>query len=184
MPKGIKGFQKGNKIGLGRKVWNKDKKMNDYPQIGFQKGHTRSIGEKNPMYGKKHTPETIEKNAKAQKGNTNVRGKHWKIKDTSNMSGEKNSQWQGGKSFEPYSIDWTDILREAIRTRDNYICQICGIHQDELDGFSKLLDVHHIDYDKKNCNPNNLVTLCRSCHLKTNINREYWKQYFQTYYEN
>lgn len=38
--------------------------------------------------------------------------------------------------------------------------------------------VHHIDYNKLNCNPNNLITLCKSCHMKTNFNREYWLDYF------
>ena len=41
------------------------------------------------------------------------------------------------------------------------------------------LDVHHIDYDKTNCDPNNLVSLCDSCHAKTGFgNRERWKMYF------
>ena len=26
--------------------------------------------------------------------------------------------------------------------------------------------LHHIDFDKKNCHPDNLQTLCRSCHMK------------------
>ena len=41
------------------------------------------------------------------------------------------------------------------------------------------LCIHHIDYDKKNNNPENLITLCNSCHTKTNIkNRDYWKNYY------
>ena len=40
------------------------------------------------------------------------------------------------------------------------------------------LDVHHIDYDKKNSNHDNLVSLCHSCHMKTNVEkkRNYWTQ--------
>lgn len=26
-----------------------------------------------------------------------------------------------------------------------------------------------------NCNPNNLIALCRKCHMKTNFNRDYYK---------
>lgn len=37
---------------------------------------------------------------------------------------------------------------------------------------------NHIDYNKKNCNPKNLITLCRKCHSKTNSNRDYWINYF------
>ena len=94
------------------------------------------------------------------------------------MAGEKNPFWKGGKSFELYSKDWYSTLREDIRKRDNYTCQECGIHQDELQGFYKRLDIHHIDYNKHNCNPINLITLCRRCHSKTNSNREFWYKYF------
>ena len=87
-------------------------------------------------------------------------------------------RWKGGKSYEIYPEDWTDDSRDSIRKRDNYICQECGLHQDELKGRFKKLDIHHIDYDKDNLNPNNLITLCRSCHIKTNGNREYWTNYF------
>jgi hypothetical protein len=84
---------------------------------------------------------------------------------------EKNPQWKGGKSFEPYTVDWTKTLKRSIRERDNYICQICN----QYGQF-----VHHIDYDKKNCSPNNLITLCNSCHTKTNKNREEWIKYFDS----
>jgi len=91
-----------------------------------------------------------------------------------NQRGEKSPFWKGGIANDPYSYDWTDILRESIRERDNYVCQICGIHQDELNGWHKKLDIHHIDYNKDNLNPDNLITLCHRCHSKTNYNREYW----------
>lgn len=82
---------------------------------------------------------------------------------------EKHWNWKGGISFEPYSIDWTQTLKKAIRERDKYTCKICGLY-----GF----DVHHIDYNKKNCNSDNLITLCHSCHIKTNYNRNYWQKFF------
>jgi len=85
-------------------------------------------------------------------------------------SKDKCTFWQGGKSFEPYSIDWTRTLRRSIRERDNYLCMICLKY-----GY----DVHHIDYNKKNCNPDNLITLCRGCHMKTNLNRSKWIAYFK-----
>ena len=94
------------------------------------------------------------------------------------LSKEKNPNWQGGKSYEHYPEEWKESFRIIIRERDNFICQECGLLQSELKGFHKKLIVHHIDYDKKNLNPENLITLCRSCHIKTNINREYWTNYF------
>jgi len=85
------------------------------------------------------------------------------------MALEKNPNWKGGKSFEPYPLDWNRSLKISIRERDNYVCQICNQYGRYI---------HHIDYDKRNCNSNNLITLCHSCHSKTNFNRIYWKVYF------
>jgi len=110
-------------------------------------------GRDNPMYGKKHTEEARKKISK----------------NHADISGIKNPNWEDGKSFEPYSIDWTETLRRVIRERDHYICLLCGQSGNE---------VHHIDYDKKNCNPKNLITLCHNCHLKTYRNRKYWIQHF------
>ena len=86
------------------------------------------------------------------------------------MIGENNPSWIDGRSFEPYPREWTDELRKKIKSIDNYTCQLCGANSP--------LDVHHIDYDKKNCNPRNLITLCKNCHPKTNYNRKYWIEYF------
>jgi len=76
-------------------------------------------------------------------------------------------------------MKWTDILREAIRKRDDYVCQICNVRQDKLKNRFKKLDVHHIDYNKKNCDPKNLIALCKNCHIKTNYNRDKWIEYFK-----
>jgi hypothetical protein len=38
--------------------------------------------------------------------------------------------------------------------------------------------VHHIDYDKTNNHPSNLVTLCHNCHSRTNYDRPSWRGYF------
>lgn len=89
-------------------------------------------------------------------------------------SKEKNYFWKGGISFYPYSMDWNKTLKRSIRERDHYTCKICGELQSD-----RAFDVHHIDYDKLNCNPDNLITLCHHCHAKTNNNREYWIKYFK-----
>jgi hypothetical protein len=90
--------------------------------------------------------------------------------------GENNPSWKGGISIlKTYPLDWTETLKESIRERDKYECKICGIHQDEID---ISLHVHHIDYDKDNLNPENLISLCPSCHSKTNHDREEWIEYF------
>jgi hypothetical protein len=86
--------------------------------------------------------------------------------------GERNPNWRGGVSFEPYPTDWTSDLKESIRRRDGYACRLCGKTQDEN---GSKLDVHHIDYDKGNLDPQNLISLCVSCHRKTNGARLYWQ---------
>ena len=73
-------------------------------------------------------------------------------------------------------------LKESIRRRDNYRCQQCFRHQDELfdkNGRRKKLAIHHIDYDKKNNHPSNLISLCNSCHMQTNFSRKDWIEYFK-----
>jgi endogenous inhibitor of DNA gyrase (YacG/DUF329 family) len=89
--------------------------------------------------------------------------------------GENNPNWRGGLSFEPYPIQWRRSLRKHIRERDGRICQICKLHESEYD---KKLDIHHIDYNKKNLDPANLISLCHSCHSKTSGNRECWIAFF------
>ena len=89
------------------------------------------------------------------------------------ISGENSYLWRGGIKY-PYSQDWTNTLKEAIRQRDKYRCQICSIKQEEM---SEKLAVHHIDYSTTNCDPDNLISLCRSCHAKTNYKREKWQHF-------
>lgn len=91
--------------------------------------------------------------------------------------GKLNSNWQGGISFGLYPLGWTKTFKEQIRYRDGYKCQNleCGVSEVEC---RRKLDVHHIDYDKENLNPKNLITLCMKCHRKTNGNRDYYYAYF------
>lgn len=121
-----------------------------------------NVGEKNPMYGKKHTKDAIK-----------IISKTWF--EGGQTAGDKHWNWRGGIAFEPYPLGWTQTFREQIRYRDSYKCQLCGMPEIEQ---GRKLEVHHIDYDKKNIKPDNLITLCKSCHMKTNFNREYWKDLF------
>jgi len=88
---------------------------------------------------------------------------------------ENSPTWRGGKSFEKYGTKWTKKLKEFIRNRDNRTCRECKKTEDEL---AYLLSVHHIDYNKKNNSKDNLISLCRSCHSKTNFNRQDWKKHY------
>ncbi len=71
-------------------------------------------------------------------------------------------------------------LKDQIRKRDNYTCQNCDMTEEEhIIVLGEVLSVHHIDYNKKNCNKNNLISLCRQCNARVNFNRKYWKEYFE-----
>jgi 5-methylcytosine-specific restriction endonuclease McrA len=146
------------------------------------------------VIGRKHTDEAKRKNRVAHLGKSNTAESNKKRStkllgvaksDThrENISkskkGSGNHRWLGGIAKLPYSQDWTEDLKDAIRKRDGYTCKICGKVQGEIDrDYHKKLTVHHIDYDKKNCNPTNLISLCVSCHAKTGTMRRQWLLYF------
>ena len=88
------------------------------------------------------------------------------------MSGEKSPVWKGGISFLPYPPEFNNKLKHKIRKRDDFTCQLCGIKNYLGQA------VHHIDYEKNNCDPLNLITLCISCNVKVNKNRNFWENYF------
>jgi hypothetical protein len=77
------------------------------------------------------------------------------------------------KQYEPYTDEFNKEFKKIIAERDNFTCQLCN----ELlpDNFA----VHHIDYNKKNSSPKNLIFLCSYCHGKTGHNRDFWKSHFQ-----
>ena len=140
----------------------------------------------NPNYGMKgkhHSEETKKRWSIIRKGMPSAfKGKHHTEEAKRKLGeykGKRASNWQGGKSFEPYSVDWTETLKRSIRERDNYICQLCGKTQiEQIEEIEKKLSVHHIDYNKKNCNPKNLTTLCNRCNARVNFNRDYWEKQF------
>ena len=93
-------------------------------------------------------------------------------------AGEKHHNWQGGKSYEPYTYHFNEKLKEKIRKRDGRICSLCA--KTEIEN-GKRLAVHHMDYVKENCSEDNLITLCISCNIKVNSNRVFWTGFFAGY---
>jgi hypothetical protein len=100
----------------------------------------------NAFLGKQHTQATKERLREA---------------NTGKFRGEDGPNWQGGVSSLPYGKEWTRWLRQAIRQRDGNACRFCSRTHGKM-------DVHHIDFDKDNNTPTNLICLCASCHGKAN----------------
>jgi hypothetical protein len=96
------------------------------------------------------------------------------------IRGDKSPNWRGGIQYEPYPAAFNDYLKEEIRKRDNYTCQMCGmIDEEHIQIYGYCLSIHHIDYIKENCHKSNLISLCNQCHSRTNYNREHWINYFR-----
>jgi len=71
-------------------------------------------------------------------------------------------------------------IRSKIRKRDNYTCQNCGmIEIEHIQKFKKILEIHHIDYNKNNNIEHNLITTCHTCNTKANLNKSYWITYYK-----
>jgi 5-methylcytosine-specific restriction endonuclease McrA len=159
----------------GKTAWNKNKKADplliqrmvntrkekgNYSLTNEQKEQRRKTALDNHfgtwMTGRKRSKESIDKQREK-------------------ISGQKNYQWIEDRSILLYPKEFDRQFKDLIRKRDNYKCFLCNKKQEEQKSF---LNVHHIDYDKKNLNPKNLISLCRSCHSKTNTNRKWWIEFF------
>lgn len=94
-----------------------------------------------------------------------------------------------------YAPEWFDIIRPQILARDNYTCSDCGIRHrsrvykssrgsyvvvDEFTEawarangkkvFTIYLNVAHLDQNKQNNNPSNLLSKCPRCHARFDAN--------------
>lgn len=183
------GFKKGNQLGKQ----NKGRKRID-ASIRM-KGNTLwkcNIGRKRTEEFKKKISKSVKKRYRSgekfgfQKGELNIskkidirkinsekhKGKTSWNKGKPYLALDKHWNWKGGISFEPYPTLFNKKLKKLVIERDKFECKL-------FQNKNKILYVHHIDYNKKNCNPENLITLCPSCHTKTNYNRNKWMKFFK-----
>ncbi len=85
----------------------------------------------------------------------------WRDGSYKNVSGKNHWRWKGGGS-NVYPNKFNRTLKNFIKSRDNYQCQICS--RDLRN--SKLARIHHRDGNKENCDQDNLILLCKFCHGK------------------
>jgi hypothetical protein len=132
----------------------------------FQKNHPVSQHTRDRVResstGRKHTTEAKKKISDAGIGR--IPWNKGKVGMFSTGKGRKPWNYIDGRSKVKwpcrYGDDWANI-REMIHKRDNYTCQDCGIKDTRF-------DIHHIipfTLTRDN-SPENLVTLCRGCHMK------------------
>ena len=131
-----------------------DETKQKYSQVSKKRYNTiESIRKNMDRTGIENTPEAKEKIAKKLRGSLNHR-------------------WKGGISSEhklfQCSPEWEHIAKK-IRKKYSYICYNCGKNPS--------YDVHHIiPWRKtKDNSENNLVLLCKSCHMKSEHNPDYLK---------
>jgi hypothetical protein len=159
--KGVKGFQKGNKLGAG----NTYRLGTHYVMPNETK---RKIG-----LAQKGKPESKETKLKLKTIRKNQMTQDIKDRISKTLVGkmvkEKHWNWKGGISTDIQirvnSYEWKQI-RKVIYQRDNWSCQICGVQYKDKNG--RGMHVHHIiPYRVTRDNSNeNLITLCTSCHMK------------------
>jgi len=199
----VMGYQKGHVFHSGTKLfvkgqvpWNKNKTYCNPSEAG-ENHYSKRPGFVHFRKGKKLSASHYEALKKAGlwnkgkkawnkgiKGRTNTGRTHFKKgispwnknKKLPQFSKENSPHWKGGISFEPYPFEFNKQIKERVRVRDNFKCQLCGVPQLEC---KQLHCSHHIDYDKKNCKIDNLILLCHKCHAYTNYNRNFWIKWFK-----
>lgn len=92
------------------------------------------------------------------------------------MKGEGNHRWRGGISREGVVLRREiKLLRPTIYARDNHRCRLCG-------NSGGRLTIHHVSpiWARPDLarDADNLVTLCRSCHLRVNNHEEDYAEAF------
>lgn len=142
----------------------------------FARGHNLRVkhpleGRENWWKGRTHTPETCAAISRAAS-----RPKPWIRGERNGMAGRtgsSNPNWKGGVAPERQRLyasgEWRAIVRE-VKRRDGG-CVRCHSAAD--------LHVHHVrsfaEYPELRLDPDNLVTLCRLCHVEAHRKEVSWE---------
>lgn len=91
----------------------------------------------------------------------NAVSKKWLEGAYKNNTGSKHWKFRSGAKNE-YPREFTKSLKNLVKSRDNYQCQICSIKLYK----KKSANVHHRDGNRNNNNMENLLLLCSGCHSR------------------
>lgn len=168
-------------------------------------------GENNPMFGRHHSKETIQKIKAKSSGWHHTKeaiAKMRKAKLGTHLSDETKAKISKAFLGRKVSDETRRKMREAqLREKGSgwkggignrpypvefdYNLKTLIRERDnntcQLCGRTKKeegrnLCVHHIDYVKENLDPKNLITLCNRCNGKVNVYRGYWMNHFTSKY--
>lgn len=130
-----------------------------------EKARVANSGLNNPMYGKKHSLETLEKQRQDKLGKKLSVEHRQKIGASlkGKCCGENSSNWKGGITPQERKDRqlFSNTTSKLVFARDGYTCQICDehsnyLHADHVKSWSEYPDLR---FDLDNCR-----TLCRVCH--------------------
>jgi len=147
------------------------------------KGHKHSEVSKEKirqkMIGRTFSKETLKKRSDALKGRVFSEETINKMRNAcvEKRQLEKNGNWHGGISYEPYCPKFNSDLKRRVRAFFNYECILCGKTKEENTKQCRELSVHHVEYNKQACCdglPVQFALLCNRCHGKMNSNRNRW----------
>ena len=139
---------------------------------GYWLGKKLSKKHKQKLNGRKLSEEMKQKMSEDKKeffkNNPEARRKLSEIAKKQFEDPRNHPSWKGGISCEPYCQIWSDNeYKDDLKERDGNQC----LNPDCWSN-SNTICLHHIDYDKKNCHPWNLITVCISCNGRANKNRK------------
>lgn len=193
-------LEKMSESGKGKVPWNKGQRgkvLSEETRKRMAKAHIGKILSKEtkrkiskrikgntPWKGKRHSEETKRKLSKLKSGKNHPffgkRGKgtpNWgkghseesKKRMSESSSGVNHPRWKGGIKMCPYSFGFNENLREKIRNQFNGECVI-SLQKEAR----KKLSVHHINGDKNDHRPENLIPLQGWAHSMIHADEEFW----------
>lgn len=153
----------------GKRVWEwlRDLGIATRPR-GGNSATWKKPGEPSSFKGRKHKPETIARLREIAIADGRV---PYDPAVGSYMKGRRGADvpnWKGGITKDRqafYSTPEWKAASKAVWTRDNAMCQRCGLKS--VKGKRFAFDIHHIvsfEYRPLRAEPSNLVLLCERCH--------------------